>query len=84
MKAISEKIRKILSRHKAIIKGNYLIENPDILMKNWVNLWKDMKEIIDEYKDYKNEIFEFYDKESYGETQESIFELKTKSRDYPE
>ena len=43
-----------------------------------------MKEIIDEYKDYKNEIFEFYDKESYGEAQESIFELKTKSRDYPE
>ena len=43
-----------------------------------------MKEIIEEYKDYKKEIFEFYDKESYQEAQECIFELKTKSSDYPE
>ena len=84
-KAVSEKIRKILSRHKTIIKGNYLNENPDIpeeKLKKHVK--EDMKEIIEEYNDYKKEIFEFYDKETYKEAQKCILKLKTKSRDYPE
>ena len=43
-----------------------------------------MEEIIEEYDDYKKEIFEFYDKKTYKEAQECILKLKTKSRDYPE
>ena len=43
-----------------------------------------MNEIYEEYNDYKKEIFEFYEKETYDEAQECIFELKNKSRDYPE
>ena len=67
------------------LRPYYLIENPDISDTELDKLVKkDMKEIIEEYKDYKKEIFEFYDKESYEEAQECIFELKTKSRDYPE
>ena len=62
-------------------KGNYLTENHDISDEELDNLVKKgMNEINEEYKDYKREIFEFYDKESYDKVQGCIFELKTKSR----
>ena len=48
--AVSEKIRKILSRYKTVIRGNYLNNDPNIFdeeLKKYVN--ENMKEIIEEY-----------------------------------
>ena len=83
-KALNKKIRKELNKIKNRIEGEILLKDPDISESDLETQIKEiMKPIQKRYWNYKDEVMEAFNKETFEESSSYIQNLRKKVEGYP-